>query len=125
MRTRERLYEVALRGARPLLRAAAPFNGKLGRGLAGRRGAVAGLEAWASTSRDAARPLVWLHAPSVGEGLMAQALLRALRDAAPDAQYAFTYFSPSAERLAPGVGADVAGYLPWDVRADVGRVLVA
>ncbi len=125
MHARERIYEAAVRGVRPLLGLAAPFHGKIGRGVVGRRGAVAGLEAWAAAHRDVARPLIWVHAPSVGEGLMAQAIVAALRARRPDAQLAFTYFSPSAERLAARVGADVAGYLPWDVRPDVGRALDA
>lgn len=125
MLARERIYEVAVRGARPLLGIVSPFNAKLGRGLAGRRGSVAELEAWAAGARDAARPLVWVHAPSVGEALMAQAIVAALREARPDVQLAFTYFSPSAERVAARVGADVAAYLPWDVRPDVSRALDA
>lgn len=125
MHTRELLYEAALRGAAPLLRVAAPFHAKVARGLAGRRGAVAALSSWASASRDDARPLVWVHAPSVGEGLMAQAIIGALREAAPEVQIAFTHFSPSAERIATRVGADVAGYLPWDVTGEVRRALSA
>ncbi|HEX7117309.1 MAG TPA: glycosyltransferase N-terminal domain-containing protein [Longimicrobiales bacterium] len=125
MHARERIYEAAVRGARPLLGIAAPFHAKLGRGVRGRRGAVAGLEAWAAEARDPSRPLVWVHAPSVGEGLMAQAIVAALRTRRPDAQLAFTFFSPSAERLAARVGADVSGYLPWDVRPDVRRALDA
>jgi 3-deoxy-D-manno-octulosonic-acid transferase len=33
-------------------------------------------------------------------------------------QVVFTHFSPSAERIAERVGADVWGYLPWDTRRD-------
>lgn len=122
---RERLYVGALAVARPLLPLAARLDAKLARGVAGRREAVARLEAWAATCRDDRRPLVWVHAPSVGEGLMAQAIMAALRERAPDLQLAFTHFSPSAERLAAELGADVADYLPWDVRADAGRALRA
>ena len=86
---------------------------------------MAGLEAWAAEHRDPARPLIWVHAPSVGEGLMAQAIVAALREWRRDVQIVFTYFSPSAERMAARVGADVVGYLPWDVRPDVDRALEA
>src|SRR5690606_3474186 len=103
----------------------ASMSPKRSQGVRGRRDAVAGLEAWAMESRDGSRPLVWVHAPSVGEGLMAQAIIGALRERRPEVQVAFTYFSPSAERIAPRVGADVAGYLPWDVRAEVARALDA
>lgn len=122
---RERLYESALRGGRPLLRLAAPFHRKLGRGVRGRRRAVAVLEAWAGVARASDRSLVWVHAPSVGEGLMAQAIVTEVRARRPDLQIAFTYFSPSAERIAAKVGADVHGYLPWDVRGEVVRANAA
>jgi 3-deoxy-D-manno-octulosonic-acid transferase len=61
----------------------------------------------------------------VGEGLQACAVIEALRERLPDAQLVFTHFSPSAERLAPGVGADVADYLPWDLEVEAGRALRA
>ncbi|HET9983634.1 MAG TPA: glycosyltransferase N-terminal domain-containing protein [Longimicrobiales bacterium] len=124
-RLRERLYALALRGARPLLAAAVPRGSKLARGIHGRAGALERLEAWAARERDPARPLVWVHAPSVGESLMAQAIVAALRERAPRLQVAFTHFSPSAERMAARVGGDVHDYLPWDVPADIERALRA
>lgn len=108
---------------RPLLHLAAPFNKKVRRGLRGRRLALQRLAEWSFLSRDRERPLVWFHAPSVGEGLMAQAIIAALREREPGVQVAFTHFSPSAERLADQVGADVSAYLPWDLRYDVRRAL--
>lgn len=56
---------------------------------------------------------------------MAQAIIQALRAARSDVQIAFTFFSPSAERIAPRVGADVTSYLPWDVTSEIARVLDA
>jgi 3-deoxy-D-manno-octulosonic-acid transferase len=47
---------------------------------------------------------------------MAQAIIHELRHIRPDAQVAFTFFSPSAERVVARVGADVSGYLPFDTR---------
>jgi 3-deoxy-D-manno-octulosonic-acid transferase len=123
MYTRELLYELLLGGARPLLRLAAPFHDKLREGLAGRGAAVASLEEWAAQARDPARPLVWLHAPSVGEALMAQAVIGALRERRPDVQVVFTYFSPSAVRIAGRVGADHSTYLPWDLARESRRAL--
>ncbi len=117
-------YELALLGARPLLQLAAPFNSKLKRGLAGQAAAVHELREWSSTSRTSA-PLVWVHAPSVGESLMAQAIVQALRAKLPDAQFAFTHFSPSAERMRARVGADVAAYLPPDTSANMNAALDA
>jgi 3-deoxy-D-manno-octulosonic-acid transferase len=121
----EFLYETIVRAAPAALRVAAPLNGKLRRGLAGRRATLPSMRAWADAHRDPDRPLVWLHAPSVGEGLMAQAILAAVRERAPRVQAAFTFFSPSAERIATRSGADWAGYLPWDRTADVRAALDA
>ncbi len=122
---REALYGAAVLGARGALALARPFHRKLARGLDGWRGAVEALEAWASRERDTGRPLVWVHAPSVGEALMAQAIVTAARECRPDLQVAFTHFSPSAERIAGRVGAHVHGYLPWDARGPMRRALAA
>ena len=107
------------------MRLAAPLHERLGRGVRGRRESAGLLRRWAEAERDPARPLVWLHAPSVGEALMAQAILGSVRAARPGVQSIFTYFSPSAERVAARVGADWHGYLPWDRTADVRAALDA
>ncbi|MDP9178915.1 MAG: hypothetical protein M3O61_14625, partial [Gemmatimonadota bacterium] len=59
-----------------------------------------------------------VHAPSVGEGLQALPVIQRFRAAHPDAQVAYTFFSPSAERFAGTVGADFHDYLPFDTTAD-------
>lgn len=123
MSLRENLYEAMIMAGRPLLHLAAPFNRKIRQGLRGRRVTLHRLAEWSFLYRDRARPLVWFHAPSVGEGLMAQAIIAALRERRPDVQVAFTHFSPSAEKLADRLGADVNAYLPWDIRYDVRRAL--
>ncbi|HWC73062.1 MAG TPA: glycosyltransferase N-terminal domain-containing protein [Gemmatimonadales bacterium] len=103
----------------------ARFDKKMARGLDGRRGLAARLAAWAASQRDAKRPLVWMHAPSVGEGLQAKPVLETLRAEHPDWQLAFTFFSPSAERLAKNLPVDVADYLPLDRPSDVNAALDA
>lgn len=96
------------------------------RGAHARRlGAAKHLIDWASGHRDPDRPLAWFHAPSVGEGLQARAVIEALRARRPDLQIAYTHFSPSAERFAATVGADVHGYLPYDRDAEMTAVLEA
>lgn len=92
----------------------ARFNAKLARGLQGRRGLAARYAAWAERGRDARRTLIWFHAPSVGEGLQVKPVLEALRGTHPDWQLAYTFFSPSAERLAQTMPVDFADYLPFD-----------
>jgi 3-deoxy-D-manno-octulosonic-acid transferase len=121
----ERLYTLALHAARPLLPLAARGEGKLARGIRGRAGVLERMEAWARAHRDPERPLVWFHAPSVGEGLQARAVVEAFRARRPDAQVAYTFFSPSAQAFARTVRADLADYLPLDLPADVNRALDA
>ncbi|NLG60966.1 MAG: hypothetical protein GX539_01890 [Candidatus Cloacimonetes bacterium] len=113
-----RAYGLVARAAASTLRLAGPLNAKLAQGVAARRNALARLEDWAREARDPDRPLIWLHAPSVGEALMAQAIAGALRTSSPEAQLALTIFSPSAERLLARAPVDVAGYLPWDTPKD-------
>ena len=121
----EHVYDAAIQLARPLLHIAAPFSRKINDGLTGRRGARERLVEWARVHRDVARPLVWVHAPSVGESLMAQAIITELRTLVPDVQIVFTHFSPSATNLAPRVGADVHDYIPWDTPRDARTLLDA
>lgn len=104
---------------------APPGDGKLARALRARRGLVRRLCAHARLVRDAARPLVWLHAPSVGEGLQARPVAQALRAAHAEWQIAYTFFSPSAERFALSVGADITDYLPFDRATDADALLDA
>ena len=123
MRNRERFYDVTMRLAQPLANVLAPLHPKGAMALRGRRASAASLAAWARASRDSSRPLVHVHAPSVGEALMAQAIVEEVRIQRPDAQIAFTFFSPSTERVAARVGADIHGYLPLDTSSDMRRLV--
>jgi 3-deoxy-D-manno-octulosonic-acid transferase len=119
----ERLYSLSIEAAQlafPLLERG---EGKLARGIRGRRGVLERMRAWAESERDPARPLVWFHAASVGEGLQAVAVLEAFRARRPEAQLVYTYFSPSAVSLGQRVPADFADYLPLDTHAGVARAL--
>src|SRR2546426_337336 len=104
---------------------AARFDKKLARGLDARSGVTERLAAWARTHRDPNRPLLWVHASSVGEGLQAKPVLEAVRAEAPHWQLAYTFFSPSAERLARSLPVDGAGYPPPDRPAEGGGALEA
>src|SRR5207249_1659955 len=108
------IYRLSMRLAQRALPLAARFDKKLARGLDARRGVTDRLSAWAQAHRDPKRPLLWVHAPSVGEGLQAKPVLEAVRAEAPHWQLAYTFFSPSAERLARS--------LPVDVRSEERRV---
>ncbi len=105
-----------------------PLGGasKLARSLRARRGLLEQYESWGRAHREASRPLLWVHAPSVGEGLQARPVIEALRardGAAP--QTAYTFFSPSAERFAASLGADFSAYLPFDRATNARRALEA
>lgn len=100
--------------ATTLLPVAARLSPKLGRAHRGRAGVFARMAAWGAAHRDPKRPLAWFHAPSVGEGLQAEAVMQALRTLRPDWQLAYTHFSSSAESLARRVPAEIADYLPYD-----------
>ena len=119
------LYRLSVHVASRAAPLVARFDKKVARGLDGRRGLAARLAAWAAAQRDTKRPLVWMHAPSVGEGLQAKPVLETLRAEHPDWQLAFTFFSPSAERLAKNLPVDIADYLPLDRPSEVSAVLDA
>ena len=120
-----RIYDLALRGLRGIAPYVVGGSGKVGRGVEGRRRDRGTFREWAEEHRDPERPLVWFHAPSVGEGLQARAVLDALRRERPDVQLAYSFFSPSAEGMARRLQVDVAAYLPWDVQVEVGPTLDA
>jgi 3-deoxy-D-manno-octulosonic-acid transferase len=123
------LYGAAGLAARAAAAVAPAGGGKIRRALHARRGARARLVAWAAAHRDPARALLWMHAPSVGEGLQARPVLELARRERPDLQIVYTHFSPSAAALATGFVrdglADVAEYLPFDTGADADALLAA
>jgi 3-deoxy-D-manno-octulosonic-acid transferase len=118
-------YAGAAAAADLLARAPLPGDSKLVRTLRARRGLLASYEAWGREHRAADRPLLWVHAPSVGEGLQARPVIQLLRARHQRLQVAYTYFSPSAERFAATVGADFTAYLPFDRRRNAQRALDA
>jgi 3-deoxy-D-manno-octulosonic-acid transferase len=93
--------------------------------VAARTGLRERLAAWGAAHRDRARPLVWFHAPSVGEGLQARPVIEALQARHPGWQVAYSFFSPSAETFARRLPVDVADYLPFDRPSDVAAALDA
>ena len=88
-------------------------HGKLARTLRARRGIAARFRAF-TAQRDPSRPLVWFHAPSVGESLQALPVLERVRASAASPQAAVTWFSPSAEAFARRFDAEFRDYLPFD-----------
>ena len=111
-------YEGAARLARALAAFAPSSDNKLVQTFASRRGVLSRFESFA---RDHARPLLWMHAPSVGEGLQARPVLDLVRERNPRAQLAYTYFSPSALAFAARLPVDFRDVLPFDVTPAIRR----
>jgi 3-deoxy-D-manno-octulosonic-acid transferase len=115
-------YEAAARVARTLAEFAPDSEHKLVATFAQRRGV---LSRFGSFRRDPVRPLLWMHAPSVGEGLQARPVLELMRQRRPGTQLAYTYFSPSARRFAHGLDVDFRDALPFDAAHDMRAALAA
>ncbi len=118
-------YRAAVRLGAALAPALGLVDRKVGDGHRQRRGAALRLSAWAVGSRNAARPLAWFHAASVGEGLQAESVLLELRRLVPSCQLVYTHFSPSAEPLARRLVVDAADYLPYDLPRAADQLLGA
>jgi len=103
--------------------AVARGGGKIMESLAGRRGVVDRFVGWGEAHREPARPLAWIHAPSVGEGLQARPVIDLLRARRPDVQVVFTHYSSSAASFAARVGADYTDFLPFDTARAARAVL--
>jgi 3-deoxy-D-manno-octulosonic-acid transferase len=100
-------------------------NSKVLRSLRARRGIRSRYRRWGAAHRDASRPLLWMHAPSVGEGLQARPILELARSRRPDLQIAYTHFSPSAAAFARSLDVDFTDYLPFDTPGDARAALDA
>ena len=107
-------YALAGLATDALVRVVPAGKSKFRRALSGRRGLVDRYALWGATSRDRTRPLIWFHAPSVGEGLQSLPVIELVRARRPDVQIAYTFYSPSAEQFAKTVRADFTDYLPFD-----------
>jgi 3-deoxy-D-manno-octulosonic-acid transferase len=105
------------------VRVAPVSNSKILKAMNARRGLVARYHKWALSGRDPSRRLLWIHAPSVGEGLQALPVIQRFRAKYPETQLVYTFFSPSAERFAKTVGADFYDYLPFDSSIEADEVI--
>ncbi|HEY2064536.1 MAG TPA: glycosyltransferase N-terminal domain-containing protein [Gemmatimonadaceae bacterium] len=115
-------YEGMAQVARAVAAMAPRSRNKLLDTFAARRGVRA---RFASFRRDPMRPLLWMHAPSVGEGLQARPILELARRGEPGAQLAYTYFSPSAQPFADTLDVDFRDVLPFDAASDMRAALDA
>lgn len=123
MSAAELVYAWLMTGLRPFVGLAAHGPSKVARSVRGQLAARSRMERWAHAHRDPERPLLWLHAPSVGEGLQTRAVIEQLQTLRPELQLVFTHYSPSAEGLAARMPVDFAGYLPPDTPAAMRRAV--
>lgn len=115
-------YEGAALLARAVAAVAPASGGKMLRSFAARRGVRA---RYAAFVRHPDRRLLWMHAPSVGEGLQARPVMELARARLRSTQLAYTYFSPSAERFAQSLDVDFRDVLPFDGTGDARAALDA
>lgn len=108
-----------------LSRLAPSSESKVVRALRARRGIRDRFRAWGARHRDPSRALLWMHAPSVGEGLQARPVLELVRQRHPEIQLAYTHFSPSAESFARSLDVDFRDYLPFDTMGNARAALDA
>lgn len=113
MKLSEVLYDWGIGAGQRVLPRTPFLPSKLRRGVEGRRDLLDRVSEWARAHRRGA-PLVWFHAPSVGEGLQTRPVIEALRERRSDVQIFYTFFSPSAERFAEQMPVDYADYMPFD-----------
>jgi 3-deoxy-D-manno-octulosonic-acid transferase len=76
-------------------------------------------------AHDASRPLIWIHAVSVGETRAAEPLVHALRARYPDHSILVTHMTPTGRRTGEALFGDTVmrAYLPYDFPGGVSRFL--
>jgi 3-deoxy-D-manno-octulosonic-acid transferase len=119
------LYALAAKLAGAASGIVPPSDAKTVIAIRARHGIIKRYAAWSAAHRDRTRPLLWTHAPSVGEGLMARPVMSLLRGRRAELQLAYTFFSPSAEEFSRTLDVDFRDYLPFDSAGDMRAALDA
>src|SRR5437762_341127 len=119
------LYAVAAKLATVASAIVPPSDSKAAIAVRARHGLRKRYAQWATLNRDPSRSLLWMHAPSVGEGLQARPILTLMRARRPEVQLAYTFFSPSAEEFSRTLEVDFRDYLPFDSGGEMRAALDA
>lgn len=95
------------------------FNGKVRRGIAGRRDLLQKLSVRVQSIEKGKR--VWFHASSMGEFEQAKPIIAELKRRHPDVRVIVTFFSPSGyEHSRKYQLADIISYIPFDSLSSAG-----
>ncbi len=108
----KRIYNIFISLFVTSFKIGAVFNYKLKRGLAGRRQSCEIIE----KNIQSDKPVIWMHAASLGEYEQGLPVLEKLKRNFPEHQFLVTFFSPSGyENIRKkGTFADAICYLPFD-----------
>ena len=94
--------------------AVAPLNGKVRRGLRGRRRTLSRVTHFRDQIYDRFGPLYWFHVASHGEYEQARPVIEGLREVVPECIIAVSFFSPSGYEHFEHEAVDFKFYLPMD-----------
>ena len=115
------LYSFGIAAYTAAIKAVAPWKPKARKWVEGRRGIFERLEATVGKSD---RPVVWIHASSLGEFEQGRPVIEMIHERYPEYRILLTFFSPSGYEIRKDfAAADWVFYLPADTPHNVRRFL--
>lgn len=112
------LYHIAIHLYYLIILLAYPFNQKARFWITGRLGWRSRLQEW----RKPGRPVIWIHAASLGEFEQGRPLIDEIKSIHPGYQVLLTFYSPSGFEIRKNYpGVDYVMYLPLDTRYNARR----
>ena len=115
------LYSLGIAAYTAAIKAVAPWKPKAQKWVEGRRGIFERLQATVGASD---KPVVWIHASSLGEFEQGRPVIEAIHERYPQYRILLTFFSPSGYEIRKDFpAADWVFYLPADTPRNVRRFL--